>query len=467
MFLLISSLESNALKRAKPSSMVRAVILLAVPMVLASIAAAKQANGSPSVPAPQIVMPELPSPVPAGEQLTLGQAIQIGLRDNPQIAASHYSVESARQNYNSQKSPINPSLSYAALNNTVAPLDYGNGFALGSNYSAYATIETNGAIRYRTGQAREQFHQAQFDAATTGLSLKLAIVDAYTALQVANRGLEVELKVYDNISKLSDLTDKRFATGAGPQSDATRARIAAIQEQQNVIADAANVNAARASLNAELGRPQNSPIDVAEPLTYSPTPIDDLEELIKIGERDRPELLSANANLRALQSVVGLERSAYFPNVEVAKDFGNDGQIFVGMSIPLDLGGIHGAVAKARADVKVQLAQIEIERQGIDLDVRSAYINLVSAEKQVNSYETGILKLSETLVDQVRQGYALGANTIVDIITAESTYRSVESAYYTAIGTYVQAAYELKHSIGDLPGPTPGSPCTPPSPPPN
>jgi outer membrane protein TolC len=84
------------------------------------------------------------------------------------------------------------------------------------------------------------------------------------------------------------------------------------------------------------------------------------------------------------------------------------------------------------------------------LDVKSSYIGLIAAQKQVATYESGILKMSESLVDQVRQGYTLGANTIVDVVTAESTYRSVESAYYQAVGAYVQAAYTLKHAIGDL-----------------
>jgi outer membrane protein TolC len=61
------------------------------------------------------------------------------------------------------------------------------------------------------------------------------------------------------------------------------------------------------------------------------------------------------------------------------------------------------------------------------------------------------MKMSETLVDQIRHGYELGANTIVDIITAENTYRSVESAYYSAVGAYVVAAYTLKHAVSDLP----------------
>ena len=393
--------------------------------------------------------PDLPPSVPASGQLTLSQAVQIGLKDNPQIMASKFAVVSAHENYNSQKSPINPSLSYAALNNTVGPADWSTGFSQGGNYSAYATLETNGAIRYRTWQAREQFHQAQFDAATTGLSLKLGIISAYEGVQAANRELEVELKVYDNMAKLSDLTNKRYEAGAGQQADAIRARIAAIQEQQNVITDVANVNAARAALNNQLGRPQNSPVDAVEPLVYKPISVGDLGELTKQAEHNRPELQSAIANLRSLQAVPGLQRSEYFPNVVLGMDAGGDG-LFVGLSMPLDLGSIKGAVNKAKADVKSQEAQVELERQSIDLDVKSSYINLLAAQKQVDTYEGGILKMSETLVDQIRHGYELGANTIVDIITAENTYRSVESAYYNAVGAYEIAAYTLKHSISDL-----------------
>ena len=406
---------------------------------------------SPPLDATPIPMPELPKAVPDEERLSLSQAVQIGLRDNPQITSSHYAIESAHQNYLSQKSPINPTINYAALNNTVSPIDWSTGFSQGANYSAYATLETNGAIRYRTWQAREQFHQAQFDASTTGLSLSLSIISAFESLQVANRELEVELKVYDNMVKLSDLTQKRYEAGAGQQADAIRARIAAIQEQQNVIADVANVNGARANLNTQLGHPQSSPIDVKEPLNYQPLAFGNLEELTKQAIQNRPELKSAMANLKSLEAVPGLQRSEYFPNVVFGMDFGGDG-LFVGLSMPLDLGGIRGAVNKAKADVKTQQAQVELQRQAVELDVKSSYINLLAAQRQVETYQSGgILKMSETLVDQIRHGYELGANTIVDIITAENTYRSVESAYYIAVGAYVVAAFTLKHSISDLP----------------
>ena len=121
----------------------------------------------------------------------------------------------------------------------------------------------------------------------------------------------------------------------------------------------------------------------------------------------------------------------------------------------MDLGSIRGAVKKARADVKTQEAQVELARQNIDLDVKNSYVNLDAAQKQVATYDGGILQDSEALLNQTRQAYTLGAGTILDVMTAENTYRAVMTSYYSAIGTYVVAFYTLQHSIGDLPDPLP------------
>ena len=435
-------------KEPQRSIRVLTISLCAVPTIGWCQATQNTPPVSPLDPIPQV---ELPVSVPAAGQLSLSQALQMGLKQNPQISGAKSSIVSARENYNSQKAPINPYLTYGAPNNEVAPGDYGAGFTQGTNYTFYYTLETNGAQKFRARQARELFHQAEFDARTTGLSLSLSIIDAYVSLQIANRALEVEESIYGNMVKLGELTNKRYLAGAGTQADAIRAHIAAIQEQQNVIQDVANVNSARAALRNQMGLPQNAPIDAVEPLAYKPEPAGDLADLTRRAELSRPELRSANANLESLKAVPGLERSQYFPNIFLARDFGNDGFIWVGVNIPFDLGSIRGQVRKAEADVKTQRAQVEQERQSVDLDVRSSYINLVAAQKQVATYEGGVMSMSQTLVDQIRHGYELGANTIVDVVTAENTYRSVESAYTIAVGNYIQALYTLRHSIGDLP----------------
>ena len=449
-----SSLAARKSRSARLTKPKRLLPILTVAICASPASTWCQANQSPAPPPSpldQIPPVELPAPVPAASQLSLIQAVQVGLRQNPQIVGAKSSIVSARENYNSQRAPINPYFTYGALNDEVAPSDWRTGFTEGSNYVFYYTLETNGAQKYRSRQAREQLHQAEFDARTTGLSLSLSIINAFVNLQIANRALEVEQKIYGNMVMLGDLTNKRYLAGAGPQADAIRAHIAAIQEQQNVIQDVAGVNSARAELRNQMGLPQNAPVDAVEPLVYRPIPVGDLADLTRRAELSRPELRSAMANLNSLKAVPGLARSQYYPDLFIAKDLGSDPYLWLGINIPFDLGNIRGQVKKAEADVKTQQAQVEQERQSVDLDVKSSYINLVAAQKQVATYDAGVLSMSATLVEQIQHGYDLGANTIVDIITAENTYRSVESAYYAAVGNYVQALYTLRHSTGDLP----------------
>jgi outer membrane protein TolC len=442
-------------------SLIGAALLSALCATANADGAAKQNTPQP---APQSVPSasnaaatvEMPSPAPTQNRMTLVQAIQTGLRDNPQNTAARYSVQSAHANYDSQRAPINPTFQYGALNNTVAPADIGTGLGQAANYSVYVTLETNGAQHFRAVQSREAWHQAEFDAETSRLFLKLNIIDAYVSLQVANRQLEVEQTVYTNMGQLAQLTQKRFEIGAGTQADALRARVSYVQEEQNLISDVAAVSAARAQLNAQLGHPTDTPVDAVEPLAYGPVPLPDVGPLTALAEKNRTEVLSAAANLRSLKAAPGLARSQYFPNLILGKDL-TPGNVNIGAALPIDLGGIAGEVRRAKADVKTQEAQLESARLAVDLDVKTSYINLAAAKKQVDSYETGILKQSETLFDELKQSYLLGANSILDVITAENTYRAVQSAYFTAVGGYRQALYTMEHSIGAPLNATPGA----------
>ncbi len=390
---------------------------------------------------------ELPVPVPAANKISISQAVQIGLKDNPQTTASHFAVVSARENYNGQKSPVNPTVQYGALNNTVAPATVTDGLSQAANYTAYITVETSGAQKFRASQSKEQFHQAEFDAASLNLALKLNILTAYVNLETANRALEVEQTVYANLRQLAELTRKRFEAGAGNEADSIRANITAIQEEQNLIESVAAVNSARAVLNQQLGHPTDSPIDALTPLEFQPATIPSFSDLKAAAERRRPEVQSALANLKSLHASAGLARSAYYPDLVVGKDFTATGEVNIGFSVPIDLGSIKGSVRKAQADVRSQEAQVELARQAVDLDVKSSQISVLAAKRQVETYDNGILKQSERLFNQMKESYLLGGNSLLDVITAENTYRAVQSAYNSALGAYSVALYTLEHAV--------------------
>lgn len=397
---------------------------------------------------------DMPLPVPPGQALTLGQAEALAETGNLQAQQSGYQVGSARANLSSQRAPLNPTLNYASLNNLVAPT---NGFGTLGNYSAYVTLETNGAQRYRTNQARAQLQGAEADARTTRLTVRQAVADAYSDLQVANSALQNERDVYALTSRLADLTQNQFQLGAAPETNAIRTRIAVTQEEQNLTASANQVRVARAALNVLLGRAPDTPVDAAQPLGYNAVLSLEHARLLAEAVQARPEIRSASAGISAAQAAVGLEKAQYFPNLTLGRQL-DVGPVAVGLILPLDLGSIKNAISKSQQDVKVQQSLLAQARLNIAQDVETGYLNLTQAQRAVTLYQQGILPQSESLLSRVTQGYAIGASTILDVIDAQQTYRTTRNAYYAAIGSYNRAVDQINRAVGTpVATPAPGT----------
>lgn len=396
-------------------------------------------------------MPELPADVPPAQRLSLAEALRIAGQDNPLLVAATHQVAGAQANLSGQKQPVNPLLYVTATTNTPTGIDPSDP----TKYGVVYTLETSGRQRWRTGQARAQLQGTQADALTTRLTVQQTTASAYADLQTADSNLQTEREAYATAKRLYELTTKRVQLGDAPASNATRTRIALTQEEQNLVKAITAVRQARAALNVQLGRNPEAPIDAADPLAYAPVNLK-LDALQTLALRSRPELQSAEATRRALDANVKLQRSQLYPDLQIGANpyVVGDGQVMFSITMPLfDFGSIRGAVNKAKEDAKVQDAQIVQAQQQVRLDVQNAYTALMQAQRLVASFQDGILPRSQTLLDQVQQGYALGASSILDVIDAQNTYRTARNDYNTALGDYRRALAQLQRALG---APIPG-----------
>ncbi len=383
--------------------------------------------------------------VPAAGRVTLSQALELGRRNNPQNAIARYSRESARANLISQRAPLNPTISYGAPGNNFASP---NGYASGASYGLIATVETSGRQVYRTRQAKAVLRQADADADTASLGLTQTIASAYIDLQAANDALAVERDAFTVAQRLADLTEKQVTLGAVPRTNALRSRIALAQEETNLTAAVTAVGNARAALNNALGQPTDAPIDAADPLVFTPVSVD-RATIARLALDRRPELRSGIAQRDAARAAALLARSQYYPDLVMGRDLQGPGDIQVGLLLPLwDFGGVRGAVAKANADSRTQEAQNEQQRQAILLGAQVAYNQFEQGQRQIISLRDGALPQAESLLSRVEQGYRLGASTILDLIDAQSTYRTIRAAYSASIANYRRAVVGLERAAG-------------------
>lgn len=404
-----------------------------------------QTSAAPVASTTATTLPANAPRVPPGQSFTLAQARQMADLLSPLIVQAVDQTASQHATYESQRAPLNPTIAYAALNNTVAPF---SGFGDGGDYSAYMTLETNGAQRYRAGQAGAQLSGAKAQESLTRLNVEQGVDSAYIALQVANAQLDNEKQVYGLVEQLRDLTQSQFQLGAGPQTSAIRADIALTQEEQNLIAAISTVEQARAALNVQVGREPQTPVDAAEALIYAPINTADTSTLIAEALRARPELASADSAVKAAHANVGLLDTQYVPNVTLGAN-ADDSGVEVGLVMPLvDLGSIRGAVKAARETEKAQQAAANQTRLAVAEAVAAAKISVDQAREAVDTDQAGVLPQTQSLLDKVTAGYKLGANTILDVIDAQQTYRSTRSSCLSAIGSYNQALDQLRIAVG-------------------
>ena len=124
------------------------------------------------------------------------------------------------------------------------------------------------------------------------------------------------------------------------------------------------------------------------------------------------------------------------------------GPLQFGMALPLDLGNIRGSVAKSDADLAAQRALTENVRQQVRLDVASARIAVERARAQLALYDGKLLADAADLLTRVEAGYAAGGATILDVIDAQTTLRSVRIAYIGTLADERQALASLERAIG-------------------
>lgn len=185
-----------------------------------------------------------------------------------------------------------------------------------------------------------------------------------------------------------------------------------------------------------------------------------------IADISSPELDRLSKEQLQSAAQIELERAQAIPditwNVGVRK-FGleEDAAVIAGASIPLGTGGrSEAAVARARAD---QL-RIEVEREALRQELirrATGYRRAaLSALDQIEEIDTVLLPAANEAVALARDGYARGAFSYLDIISAQSAVDDLREERLTQLRTYVlnDAALARLSPAAHRPAPTSETP---------
>lgn len=405
----------------------------------------------------------------AGTPLSLDQAISLGLKQNLQYQSAHVAVAASRAQVRQSLAPLLPEVTLqdtyqyvnpvAKLSTPFGTLPFSTVNATNSPIVALQyTLFDGGLTAARIGQTEAGLAAAQDRERQARGAVIADVSKAYYDLAAA---LAME-NVADRAVSVSQahVTQARqlLASGMIPRADLLRAQTELANEHFNQIAAAGGVSLAETALDNVLDVPlgtQYLPTDSLQ----GPVPALNLDALIASAHARRGDLAAAGAAVDAAKAAVAAARSGAAPRIRATLADGNTQPAVAGgyhnqFSVQLnavwtlfDDGYTAGAVAQARAGVRQAEISVQQLKNGIDLQVRQAYLNVRQARARAAAAQQLVTLSAENLrLAQIR--YRGGVGTALELQDAELRDRSARQELTGAQAALRQGVVQLRFAAG-------------------
>ena len=405
-------------------------------------------------------------------KISILDAIDRGIRHNLGLLLSQEQTQAARAQYRHSLSALLPNVAGRATDsiqqiNLAAfgiPLPAGLTSPVVGPFNvidARATlsqtvVDFNAINRLR--QSVENEKAAKFTMADARELVVLVVGNQYLQTQAAASRLQTSKTQLETAQTIFKQTQDQKNAGVAAGIDVLRAQVQMQTQQQRVLSAQDQYEQQRMALGRIIGLPVAQKYELTDQVPYGPSPAIDLESSLKRAYEQRPEFLAAEARNRALELSVKAAKGELLPTVELNGDYGVLGKTFTslentytfsaGVRIPIFKGGRARAdVAQAESDLRQSRLQLEDLRNRIEVDVRSALLDVNTSAEQVSVAQSSIGLAAEQL-KQSQDRFAAGVAGTLDVVQSQEAVATANESYIQALYLNNVAKLTLARALG-------------------
>jgi cobalt-zinc-cadmium efflux system outer membrane protein len=244
---------------------------------------------------------------------------------------------------------------------------------------------------------------------------------------------------------------KRAEAGYASDFETVKSQADLISASRALLQAEGRIAGARVTLNALMGRPATTPLEIRgglDKLQIRGTRGDFLALAMARNPAIRTQWRQAEIAGLTLRSTRFGRRPdfAIGPSVEYLR---NEQTYDISVTVALPLWDQkQGAIQTATAEQKKALALLEKTRLEIAAEVTKASANIDVAKGQLELYTPAFLERLKAFMAQAEQGYAQNATTLLIYLDAKRTYFDTLVNYYEALGNLAENRAELESAIG-------------------
>jgi outer membrane protein TolC len=280
----------------------------------------------------------------------------------------------------------------------------------------------------------------------------LQIIADSARITATQAQIDSDNAVYTNASRRHD-------AGTAIGIDVLRAQVELKQRQQQLVSVTNQFEKDKLTLGRVIGLPPGQDFSVTDPSSPVPLEAISLKEALDRAYEHRPDLLAAKARVTAAQFTLRSAKAERYPTATANGYYGDQGlRLFTNShgvfnvtgSVQFnifDSGRIKSDILQNDAELRNRRNEFENLRGQVDFEVRSALLDLRSANDQVDVAKSNMQLANETL-KQSRDRFTAGVTNTVEVVQAQQAVADADENLISAQFQYNLAKVELARSLG-------------------
>jgi|SRR5579875_305565 len=406
-------------------------------------------------------------------ELTLKQAVQIALRQNPSVQIALLNLAESRRQSGIALSQLLPQAEFnlsdravranvqasIGLNIPGVPKAVGpfQVFQTGADFSAPIF---DLSLWRRWQAARQGIASASAQSLSVRQQIVLLVVSQYLSALRAGAEIGASESRVNLAQALYNQTSDMEKNGVATSVDVLRANVELQNEKQALLVAQTDQQVALYGLAQLLNVPPLRQITLTDQMTFFETPKVSMDQSIADAYKSRPEIQQLMAQRRSLKYDEEADSESRLPALDFTGDYEQQGlssstiiPTYVyqaGITIPIFTGGrIHNEIARDRIELRKIDHILQNEKNEVALQVETAAARLESARHQVKVADLGA-QLAQEEVQQSRDRFKAGVVDNIEVIAAQSALARADENQIAALYEYNQSRADLAHAIGRI-----------------
>lgn len=417
---------------------------------------------------------------PQGEviTLTLEQALEIALSENPTIKIADQEIEIKRYAKQGTYASLYPQIDATAqyqrvIEKQTMSMDFGGqtqSIKVGTDNSFTGGVTAsmpivNAQLWTNLKISALDVELAVEKARSSRLDMVEQVATAYYSALMAKESLALYKRVYDNAVENNKNVKKKYDVGSVSEYDLITSNVTVQNAIPNVFEGENSVTLTLWQLKALLGIDLEKNIDVAGSLMDYEAALNYGYDLAQLNLEDNSTMKQLDIQEQQLEKALKLTKMANVPTLSINAAYlytalGNDGKFFirdawnpysyagVQLNIPIFSGNSKRAATR---QARLNLSNIQLQRENTERQLR------VSIVQYINNMDTSVKQFhsANATVEQAQRGYdisvkryEIGSGTLVEVDNSQLALTQAELSRNQSVYNFLTSKVALDKVLG-------------------